>query len=76
MRPQTAFRIALRLQLAGCGRGIQEGSKRNMSLAIGIYGYTFTHAFDAAGLRFEPLYDRHAKHSSEDGTPGPSISRA
>jgi hypothetical protein len=28
--------------------------------ATGVYGYTFTKPFDVAGLRFEPLYDRHA----------------
>jgi hypothetical protein len=31
-----------------------------MSFATGVYGYTFTQAFDVAGLRFEPIYDRHA----------------
>jgi hypothetical protein len=31
-----------------------------MSFATGVYAYTFTHPFDVAGLRFEPLYDRHA----------------
>lgn len=30
-----------------------------MSFASGVYGYTFTRPFDVAGLRFEPLYDRH-----------------
>jgi hypothetical protein len=31
-----------------------------VSFAVGIYGYTFTQAFDITDLRFEPLYDRHA----------------
>jgi len=30
-----------------------------MSFAAGVYGYTFTRPFDVAGLRFEPLCDRH-----------------
>jgi hypothetical protein len=30
-----------------------------ISLAAGVYGYTFTQPFDVAGLRFEPLYDSH-----------------
>lgn len=31
-----------------------------MSFIVGVYGYTFTLPFQVAGLRFEPLFQRHS----------------